>query len=215
MRARRASCRIPRAALLQKRADKTDRSTARILGAIYDESVRLSQTVNDFLDYARPRKPKQDLVDIKLVLEQVLLFLEEDFVTKGLRVEKDVPDVPFLVYGDKDLLYRALYNIFINGAQAMGGDGTFYVNIRDCEEGDVRTIILSIRDTGPGFDPQFLDKIMDPFFTTKEGGTGLGLPIVNTIVTSHEGKIFLENSGEGGACVTVVFPYADLEKKKA
>ena len=64
------------AELLQRRTDKTDAGTRRILDAIYDESVRLSQTVNDFLDYARPRQPRQDLVDVNLVLDQALAFLE-------------------------------------------------------------------------------------------------------------------------------------------
>ncbi len=67
------------AELLQRRAGKTDPGTNRILEAIYDESVRLSQTVNDFLDYARPRQPRDDLVDVSLVLDQATGFLQDEF----------------------------------------------------------------------------------------------------------------------------------------
>ena len=198
------------AELLQKRAEKTDRSTARILGAIYDESVRLSQTVNDFLDYARPRKPRQDLVDLHIVLDQVLLFLESEFSQRNLTVEKDVPADPLFIYGDKDLLYRAFYNIFVNGAQAMEGEGTFYIHGEFQKTADTEWISIAVRDTAKGFDPASLDQVLDPFFTTKEGGTGLGLPIVHSIVTSHEGKLTLKNAPEGGACVCLLFPKAKL-----
>ncbi len=78
------------AELLQRRAGKTDPGTNRILEAIYDESVRLSQTVNDFLDYARPRQPRDDLVDVSLVLDQATGFLQDEFSRRGVAVENDV-----------------------------------------------------------------------------------------------------------------------------
>ncbi|MBQ7738588.1 MAG: two-component sensor histidine kinase [Desulfovibrionaceae bacterium] len=202
------------AELLQKRADKTDRGTARILGAIYDESVRLSQTVNDFLDYARPRKPRQDLVDLQIVLDQVLAFLESEFRLHDFTVERDNAKEPLFVLGDKDLLYRAIYNIFVNAQQAMGDAGTFYVHLEQQGSGQDAQVVLTIRDSGPGFDLAIIDHIMDPFFTTKDGGTGLGLPIVNSIITSHEGSIVLENAPEGGAMVAITLPAAELPDKQ-
>ena len=63
-------------------------------------------------------------------------------------------------------------------------------------------IALSFHDSGPGFPPALLHKLLDPFFTTKDHGTGLGLPIVNTIITSHNGKLLLTNPEEGGAMIT-------------
>ena len=197
------------AELLLKRAEKTDRGTARILGAIYDESVRLSQTVNDFLDYARPRKPKQDLVDLEIVLDQVLAFLESEFHLHNFSVEREKAKEPLFVLGDKDLLYRAIYNIFVNGQQAMEANGTFYV-VGTLKTEPKPEVVLSIRDSGPGFDLSIIDHIMDPFFTTKDGGTGLGLPIVNSIITSHEGSISLENDPNGGAIVAITLPQAVL-----
>ncbi|MBQ9537188.1 MAG: two-component sensor histidine kinase [Desulfovibrionaceae bacterium] len=200
------------AELLRKRSQQTDRCTERILGAIYDESVRLSQTVNDFLDYARPRKPRQDLVDLAVVLEQVLAFLESEFQQHALQVERTNPTEPLFVLGDKDLLYRALYNILVNGQQAMSGPGTFYITGSHRQVENQEQIILSIRDTGPGFDPANMEHLMDPFFTTKDGGTGLGLPIVNSIITSHGGQILLENAKQGGAVVSVILPKAPLSE---
>ena len=67
---------------------------------------------------------------------------------------------------------------------------------------------ISFRDTGPGFPPEHLQKVLDPFFTTKDGGTGLGLPIVNGILASHNGGLALANNPSGGACVKVLLPGA-------
>ena len=195
------------AELLQRRTDKADDGTRRILDAIYDESVRLSQTVNDFLDYARPRQPRQDLVDVNLVLDQALAFLEGEWHRCGLRLERDTPPGLYLL-GDKDLLYRAFYNILVNGQQAMNGPGVMHVSARH-EDGN---LILQFRDSGPGIDEAILPNLLDPFFTTKDGGTGLGLPIVQSIIVSHGGQLRLDNAPEGGAVVTVTLPAAPPDR---
>ncbi len=197
------------AELLQKRAAGADPATGRILSAIYDEAVRLSQTVNDFLDYARPRKPREDRVNLALVLEQALAFLEGEFKRIGLAVELSLEDALF-VHGDKDLLYRAFYNILVNGQQAINGPGLIQIRGYRSEESGEKYICLDFLDSGPGFDPGSLANILDPFFTTKDGGTGLGLPIVQSIIQGHGGKIVLENGAEGGALVRVILPAANL-----
>ena len=195
------------AELLQRRAGKTDPGTNRILEAIYDESVRLSQTVNDFLDYARPRQPRDDLVDVSLVLDQAPGFLQDEFSRRGVAVENDVERALF-VRGDKDLLYRAFYNILINGQQAMDSPGIIKICSKRKKDENGPLVILEFLDSGKGFDPDIMDNLMDPFFTTKDGGTGLGLPIVKSIVLGHGGEIELENGPDGGALVRVILPGA-------
>ena len=195
------------AELLRGRNDKADVGTMRILTAIYDESVRLSQTVNDFLDYARPRQPRQNLVDVSLVLDQVMAFLEGEFARHSVAVERS--DGPGLfVLGDKDLLYRAFYNILVNGQQSMDGPGIERITGKRTQIGGKEWICLEFLDSGPGFDLAILPNLLDPFYTTKDGGTGLGLPIVQSIITSHGGRIELENGPEGGALVRVLLPAA-------
>lgn len=190
------------AELLLRRTDSADATTSRILGAIYDEACRLSQTVNDFLDYARPRQPRQEAVDVNMVLGQVMAFLEGEFGRQQVAVELDMEE-GLLAVGDKDLLYRAFYNILVNSQQAMDGPGIIQVTGR---RGENNRIELTFRDNGPGFDPDTLPSTLDPFYTTKHGGTGLGLPIVKSIITSHGGTIDLENNPEGGATVRIGLP---------
>ena len=184
------------------------------MGAIYDESVRLSQTVNDFLDYAKPRQPRQDIVVIRQVLERVMAFLDGDFSRRHIDVINNVPE-SLKAYGDQDLLYRAFYNILINSQQAMAGAGTIKINgERESDSDGASVIIVEFIDSGPGFDPKTLDNILDPFFTTKDDGTGLGLPIVQSIIQGHNGKLSLDNYPDGGAMTIITLPAApDGEEK--
>ena len=176
----------------------------RILTAIFDESCRLSQIVNDFLDYARPRVPRQDRVDLNALLNQATGFLDGEMKRLGVECVRDTEGSLF-VLGDKDLLYRAVYNILVNAYQAIGTNGTIHIRGERRDDG---MIALSFHDSGPGFPPALLHKLLDPFFTTKDHGTGLGLPIVNTIITSHNGKLLLTNPEEGGAMITILLPVA-------
>jgi two-component system, NtrC family, sensor histidine kinase HydH len=188
--------------LLQKIPADPEKST-RILQAIHDESKRLSRTVNEFLDYARPRPPALAVIDASNVLDQVLTFLEGECSGKQVTVDKRYV-AGLKIKGDNDLLYRAFYNVLVNSIQAMPQGGTLTIESGRSD----RRVAIVFRDTGPGFDQQTLSQITDPFFTTKDHGTGLGLAIVDNIVKSHQGTLELADAPEGGALVRILFPAA-------
>ena len=208
------------AELLLRRGKDMDEGSRGILQAMYDEAQRLSKTVTDFLDYARPQTPKQDVVDIFKVLEQAVTFMKPEFDKYGISLvfgskQASLPRVR----GDKDLLYRAVYNVLGNAVQAVSqkrhgsaGGGRVSLSLelpaQDVKGSDDEVSIV-IRDNGGGFDLADLSTYLDPFFTTKPGGSGLGLAIVNTIVSSHQGRLELSNVGEGagrGAVVRIILP---------
>ena len=214
------------AELVLKKAKADNHPHTRIIEAIYDESRRLSRTVNDFLDYARPRQPRMDEADLCRLLEQAAVFLERECETRGIRMERACPDGT-TVRGDRDLIYRAVYNVLGNAMQAMPAGGVIQVSVRPGEPsieapdeapGEPRAeggpwLVLSVRDSGPGFDETNLDKMKDPFFSTKDTGTGLGLAIVTSIVESHGGGVTLKNHPEGGAIVELKLPAAKAAQK--
>ncbi len=194
------------AELLLKKAQGAGDPNTRLLAAIFDESKRLSKTVGDFLDYARPKTPRQDGLNLAAVLDQVLAFLESRCEEHGVAVIRDY-DRELPLTGDKDLLYRAVYNIVGNAldamAQAPRPEGhQLRVQAAKTPEGT----LLTVADTGPGFDPTHKDKAQDPFFTTKDTGTGLGLAIVKNILESHGATLTLDNAAGGGAKVEMLFP---------
>jgi len=197
------------AELLVSRTKDKDPLTSKILTAIHEEAVRLSKTVGDFLDYARPKALKLEPVDLGLLVNQALSFLEQKCRDQGVEMVREVaPGV--VVQADKDLLYRAIYNILVNALEAMAGKGVeeeevvrgqIVVQVRE-ENGQAR---LSVMDTGPGIAAEIKDKLLDPFFTTKELGTGLGLAITANILRSHGATLTLGDNPEGGARVDIAF----------
>lgn len=188
--------------LLLRRAINMDSSNKQILTAIYDESCRLSQTVNDFLDYARPKIPKQLFIDLSVIIDEVLNFLKGEVENRKITVTLQITK-PLHVYGDKSLLYRAFYNILINAFQAIGDNGTIQIHGEKFSDDFIE---MTFHDSGPGFPPNQIQHVINPFYTTKDYGTGLGLPIANTIITSHHGYLELSNAPNGGAIIRILLP---------
>ncbi len=194
------------AELLLKRTGGSDPVNSRILQAIYDEGRRLSRTVSDFLDYARPRQPGTEPVDVGAVVSQALAFMQPELAGRDIGVVRaGALDAPLIARGDKDLLYRAFYNIMSNAIQAMGSSGSLTLTFAR-RPGPPAEIEILFHDSGPGFPEGSLSQLLDPFFTTKDDGTGLGLPIVNNIIASHGGSLALSNAPEGGALARVTLP---------
>ena len=209
--------------LLLRRGKDMDTGSRGILQATYDEAHRLSKTVTDFLDYARPQKPRQDEVDIFKVLEQAVTFMKPELDKHGISLifgsrQEGLPKVR----GDKDLLYRAVYNVLGNAVQAVaqkfpaGGQGQISLSLElsapSLDPREPGEVSIAVRDNGGGFSLPDLSTYLDPFFTTKPGGSGLGLAIVNTIISSHRGRLELMNTGEGderGAMVKIILPISE------
>ena len=185
--------------LLAKRSAKANDIGHKLAQAIFDESRRLSRTVNDFLDYARPKKPKMTPVSLQTIVRQAVEFLAHELEKNQIQVHWDIPET-VQVSGDKDLLYRAVYNLLANACQAMSQAGRI-----DVRWDDDRTALI-IDDQGPGFEANMDHTYVEPFFTTKDSGTGLGLAIVSTIITNHQAAMHLGKNPEGGGRVEIVFP---------
>jgi len=102
-----------------------------------------------------------------------------------------------LVAGISDQLRQVVLNLFLNAVEVMKPGGR--LTVQTCSLSEQKEILLTIRDSGPGIDPEILPRIFDPFITTKHTGTGLGLTITHDIVDQHHGRILAENDPEGGA----------------
>ena len=187
------------AEILFRKARASDKTESKLSRAIFEEAQRLSRTVNDFLDYARPKQPSFQEVDLVSIIRQCLTFIETELQKKGIEVDVNLPDQVRL-QGDKDLLYRALYNLLSNACQAIDGSGKITISWNEEQRR------LEVRDSGPGFDPELQDKYLEPFYTTKDAGTGLGLAIVHTILSSHQAGLELGSGENGGGLVRISFP---------
>jgi len=176
---------------------------AELLQIIETESRRLNEIVSDFLAFGRPRPPEFQEVDLHELIDETSAALQrDDRCPSSISLLRQFdPSLP-RVWADRDQLRQVLWNLFLNAVQAMGGKGELLVQTR-CLNGHAE---IAIRDTGPGIRRTIISKIFDPFYSTKSGGTGLGLPIVRRIVEDHGGRIIVESEEEAGACFVVALP---------
>jgi signal transduction histidine kinase len=178
---------------LYQRFSKEDKAESKLIKAVYEEAKRLGKTVNDFLDYARPVEPRQELVDLKQIFEEIKGFLQGELEKKKVTLELEGESI--YIEGDKHLLYRAFYNLILNSFQAVEEKGWIKVKFLASEK------TIEILDSGPGFEPALLEKYLEPFFTTKDSGTGLGLAIVKNILEGHRASMLLDNHSQGGRII--------------
>ncbi|MDX2446416.1 MAG: ATP-binding protein [Desulfobacterales bacterium] len=187
--------------LLKKKMASYDASST-IPDIIIEEGERLNNIITDFLNFARPRQPNLIACRIEEVLEKNLNFIAAEAKNAGYRLATQfahgLPDI----MADKDMLYQAFLNILINAMQSMPDGGG--IQIRIATEDD--RVKIQFLDEGQGIAEKINEKIWDPFFTTKEMGTGLGLGIVKNIIESHNGVVHIENRPVRGVVVTVELP---------
>ncbi|MFH2219562.1 MAG: ATP-binding protein [Pseudomonadota bacterium] len=191
------------AELLKKKMSNSN-SINTIPDIIVEEAVRLNSIITDFLNFARPRTPNLISCRVSEVLDKNITYLSSQIEERGHSIDKQYEnDIPQIM-ADSDMLYQAFLNILLNAMQAMPPGGRIDVEIRSKAD----TIYICIGDEGEGIREDLFEKIWDPFFTTKEKGTGLGLGIVKNIIASHGGRIFIENRPTKGAVVTIELPLA-------
>lgn len=191
------------AEILGKRIQKLAPGNEHLAKIVVDETVRLNNIVVEFLDFARPPKPKMQLQGINEIVRKVLEFIAPEMRLKSIDLISDLtPDLsPNNI--DSDLMYRALLNIFVNGLQAMEDGGEFQITTRRNSEGANEILI---RDTGVGMSDEKSRKIFEPFFTDKNKGTGLGLAITKNIIESHNAQLSVESVEGEGTTFTISFP---------
>jgi two-component system, NtrC family, sensor histidine kinase PilS len=171
-----------------------------LLQIVTRESERLNNIITDFLAYSRGKQYQFTRVDLLPLLEDTLTLLEHRLIAEntGIRIERNFAVPEALALADGDKIKQVFWNFSENAVRAMRGGGTLRVWVESV--GDDWQI--NFADTGPGIDPQIIDKIFEPFQSQFEGGTGLGLAIVYQIVQAHEGKVWARSKpGKGSVFV--------------
>ena len=192
--------------LLQSSAplDPDDR---RLLDIVLRETDHLNRWITDFLDYSRPRPIDPQPLDVDRLLDDTLDLFRQDGQVAGITVEK-TSDGPLTVLGDASRIKQVAWNLLINAAEASPPDGRIEVTLRSKANGSMPQIELAVTDHGQGIAPEALDRVFQPFFTTKEHGTGLGLATVHRIVDEHQGRVLVDSEVGRGSTFRVLLPLA-------
>lgn len=176
-------------------ADEND-ADGTFAAKIAAETSSLTRIVNDFLNFARPQGLDREAVDLMALLQDCARERSVHLIVKPEGSQ-------LVVEGDPTALRQAFSNLFRNAAEAVGDEARAAVTVEVLQEPEIAKLRFS--DNGPGIPSQILPRIFVPFFTTKSGGTGLGLALVHRILAEHEGSIQVD-SGASGTTFTLTLP---------
>jgi PAS domain S-box-containing protein len=186
-----------------------ERSDHRPYLVVFREQLeRLSSLMNDLLEYAKPAGLRLAQGPIEPVVKEALDACRELARRGGVRLETRLaPDLPALRMDPKRLM-QAFRNLVENSVQHSPTGGEVRIGAELVRRGGEARLECVVEDQGPGFKPDDLPHVFEPFFTRRHGGTGLGLSIVYRVVSDHGGSIDARNRPGGGACITVGLPLA-------
>ncbi len=180
--------------LLQGKLRQVDPDTRRHMDIIGSEIHRLDRVVQVLVDFTRPRDLHLEETDLRPLLEDGAMLAAPDAGRHGVSVSCELPSEPLMVKVDTDFIKQAILNVVLNGIQAMSDGGQLTLSARREDE----MVVTEIRDQGGGIPADVQDKIFELYFTTKKGGTGIGLAQTYQVLQWHYGSVDFESvEGQG------------------
>jgi len=183
---------------------KVRQLTARIVESAY----HASDIIQRIRTMAIRGEPEHATLDLKAITAEALSFVRHDIESKKIALAIDVPQALPDVAGDRIQLQQVIVNLLLNSIQAISQNQSPKRQIRIAIHEDGGLLVFSIQDSGPGIAQNDLDRLFESFFTTKEGGMGIGLAICRSIITAHGGSITASNNPAGGAYFRFTLPKA-------
>ncbi len=194
--------------LLKNKLGDDNAPAARHLEVIDAEIHRLDRVVQTLVDFSRPVELQLHEQDLRPVIADVLMLAAEDLFRNNVTLVSRLPEKPMIVNLDADLLKQAVLNVIQNGAQAMQHGGTLEVILEE----NSKVAVLRIGDEGPGIPEEIREKIFDLYFTTKSGGSGIGLAMTYRILQLHHGNVAVQSKVERGTEFLLRIPLAATER---
>ncbi|HEX9974579.1 MAG TPA: ATP-binding protein [bacterium] len=190
------------------------------LKILIDEVKRLNQVVENYLSLAKQRHLELSQCNLRDIVQSVIYLLSYKARKQGIILQTDFPEKDLFVHANESQLQQILINLVLNSMAAITDDGTVTVKaglhllenpFTDSEEST--SLYLSVIDTGQGIQPDEMEKIFKPFYTTREDGTGLGLSIVKRIVDQNKWKIEVDSTPGRGTTIAIIFPLEEMDVK--
>jgi signal transduction histidine kinase len=198
---------VIRAAAQLARDEKVDNPEVReSIAVILNEVDRANRVVTGLLDFARPASPDVVTLDLQETVREAVGIMGSYAASHGVALIPDMTDRPLRVSGDGELLKQAFINLIMNAVQASPPGETVEVRVLSAAGDGMEGAMVEIRDHGPGIPSEIMEKVFDPFFTTRAQGHGLGLAIVHRIVRDHGGQVRINSRPEAGTTASVWLP---------
>lgn len=171
------------------------------------ELERLMKTMHRMLDFYRPGSTKMERVDVLELLTHVLSLTSQQMGQRHINVVTDLPKSLPTIQAVNSQIQQIFFNLILNAFDVMSGGGTLSIRARELDGG----VEIRFEDSGPGIPEELRNNIFEPFFSTKDGGTGLGLTVSYNIVTAHGGTLDLVKGNGDGACFRLFLPLGDAQ----
>jgi signal transduction histidine kinase len=202
---------MPMKMLVQAAIERDDRQglTGRALHVVDEEIARLERSIQMFLDFARPSPLEKSTFDLARVAEQTLELIAGRAEQQGVVLRDQLPTESVPIEADCAQIRQVLLNLLLNALDALPDGGEIVVEVEStaaASREDRPLAVLRVADSGAGLPESVLDRVFEPFVTTKETGTGLGLSVSHRIIAAHGGTIEARNRSEGGAEFVVRLP---------
>lgn len=193
---------------MAKRSLPEDHKAWRYLNTAGQSLENATNLTQQLLTFAKGGEPIKEIIPIGNLLEDATQF---SLRGSNVRLQSQISADLYPVNADRGQLNQVISNLVINARQAMPEGGILLLRAENHGAGDQREIRISFRDQGTGIAPQYLDKVFDPYFTTKQQGSGLGLASCYSIVSKHGGRITVESELNQGSTFTIYLPAATPE----
>ena len=190
---------------------QAERRTLKRIQRLQAETKRLNSILDDFMGFVRHQKLDLAERDVKRLVEGVVTFVRPELESKGIQLRASYGMAPRCRL-DENLVKQALLNLILNAEQALEAGGTREIMVRTA--GEAPGVRIDVIDTGKGIRPGDEKRIFEAFYSTRKGGTGLGLPATRRIVEEHGGSIEVHSDRGRGTCFTVRLP-VDAEEAGA
>ncbi|MCH8207518.1 MAG: PAS domain S-box protein [Nitrospinae bacterium] len=207
-----------------KKGLKLEGDYKRLMNIVIKETERLNHIVTGFLNFSLPHKVRNTVVDMTQLLQDIITLMKnrEEYHAE-IKFKLDVAEEPTLIVGDEDDIKQMVWNLCLNGMQAMNNGGTLSLSLKEKKgfihkdyKNESRGVILQVTDEGCGIPSEKIKSIFDPFVTTKEDGIGLGLSTVHQIAERCGYYIGLDSELDRGTCFTIFIPQVEqLMENKA
>ena len=191
---------------LQKKYHE-DGTITRFTTIIKDEINEVAKFLDEYLQFARPATPRFTPTNINSVLDETLHLAENLIEQNRIKVNKELEtDLPLLM-ADSKQMKQVFMNIILNSIEAMPSGGVLGIHtFKELLNGELKDVAVEFSDTGKGISRDKVEKIFEPFYTTKEEGSGLGLSISQGIIERHKGKIVVESEEGKGSTLRIILP---------
>jgi PAS domain S-box-containing protein len=182
------------------------------LHSVVDDADRAGAIIDRIRDHIKKAPPRKGRFDLNKAIDEVIALAESAIITNGVSVRTHLAEVLLPVQGDLVQLQQVVLNLILNAVDAMStveaGPRELLISTEQTQTGGV---LVSVRDSGPGIDPDHLDRVFEAFYTTKSSGVGMGLSICRSIIDAHGGRLWADMNASRGAVFRFILPGANKE----